>query len=311
LSIVIPCYNEEAVLPATFTILIKELRTLEESGLIDAESRIYCVDDGSNDSTWEIISGYSDYEKKIEGIKLANNVGHQNALMAGLMTVPGDIIISIDADLQDDIKVMRKMILEYKKGSDIVFGVRKRRDSDAFFKRNSALAFYRFLSLLGVKIIENHADFRLMSRKALENLRQFSEVNLFLRGIVPLVGLRSSNVYYDRSERLAGETKYTLRKMFALAFEGVTSFSVVPLRVISYIGTIIFIISTCLGLWVLWAKIGSEEIVPGWASTVLPIYFIGGIQILCIGVIGEYMGRIYKEAKRCPRYLIDEITFPM
>ena len=242
------------------------------------------------------------------GVKLSRNRGHQNALLAGLLSADGDAVVSIDADLQDDVAVIEQMVDEYRRGIDIVFGVRKRRDTDTFFKRATARAFYGLMGWLGAGSVSDHADFRLMSRRAIEALGQFREVNLFLRGIVPLLGFRTAVVEYDRGERFAGESKYPLKKMLAFALEGVTSFSVVPLRLITLIGFSVFALTVAMTLWVLWVRVFTDEAVPGWASTVLPLYFVGGVQILCLGVIGEYLGKIYAEVKARPRYFIDQFS---
>ena len=307
LSIVTPCYNEEEVLEDSAQRLIHLLSDLTNKGKVTADSRIYFVDDGSVDKTWQKIEKLVSQFPNISGIKLSRNRGHQNALLAGLVSADGDIVLSIDADLQDDTTVIERMIDDHMLGAEIVFGVRKKRDTDSLFKRSTAGFFYWLLDFMKVKIIRDHADFRLMSRKAIEGLKQFSEVNLFLRGLVPLIGYQSSVVYYDRQKRLAGETKYPLRKMLGLALNGITSFSVAPLRVITMLGFIIFGVTLAISLWILWARFFSTSVVPGWASTVLPMYFLGGIQLLCIGVIGEYLGKVYQEVKARPRYIIEKI----
>jgi glycosyltransferase involved in cell wall biosynthesis len=265
------------------------------------------VDDGSKDGTWNLIEELANRKDGISGIKLSKNRGHQNALMAGLFTMDGDALVSIDADLQDDINVIEKMVAEFHNGVDIVYGVRKRRETDSFFKRISAELFYKFLSLLGAESINNHADYRLMSRRAIESLKGFKEVNLYLRGIIPLLGFRSSVVHYDRLERFAGTSKYPLKKMIALALDGVTSFSVSPLRFIMFIGFTVFLGTVFVMIWIVWTRFFSDRAVPGWASTVLPMFFLGGVQILCIGVIGEYLGKIYGEVKGRPRYIIEKV----
>lgn len=307
LAIVVPCYNEEAVLHDTVRRLLGLLSRLCEKAKIAAGS-LYLVDDGSKDRTWPIIERWSAEDGRVVGIKLSRNCGHQNALLAGLFTADGDALISIDADLQDDIAVIERMIDDFRRGIDVVYGVRQRRDMDTWFKRFSAESFYRLLSMLGVQVVQNHADFRLMSRRAVDALKGFREVNLFLRGIVPLVGLPSSMLYYDRSERSAGESKYSLWKMLSLALGAVTAFSVAPLRIITGLGICVFVGSMLLSLWVLAVRLFTDEAVPGWASTVLPIYLIGGLQILCLGIIGEYLGRIYSEVKARPRYIIEDIA---
>lgn len=305
LTIVVPCYNEEEVIvEAThqFTLL---LNRLVELGKISNQSRIAYVDDGSKDKTWALINSLSESNKLVTGIKLSRNRGHQNAVLAGMMTVSGDAIITIDADLQDDINVIEKMVDEYNNGVDIVYGVRNDRKTDTVFKRNTAQLYYKLLAMFGVDMIYNHADFRLMSRRTIESLRQYSEVNLYLRGIIPLIGFKSTCIEYSRKERFAGTSKYPFKKMLKLAIEGVTSFSVVPLQMITYIGFIVFLASFAILTWVLSVALFTNQAVPGWASTVLPIYFLGGIQILCLGVMGSYLGKIYIESKSRPRYFIE------
>ena len=306
LSIVIPCYNEEEVIvEATlqFTCLLKRMIS---SGKISDKSRINFVDDGSKDKTWVLISQLCESNKLVNGIKLSRNRGHQNAVLAGMMSVCADAIVTIDADLQDDIEVIEKMVDEFQSGSDIVYGVRSDRSSDTVFKRNTAQLYYKLLSLFGVDMIYNHADFRLMSRRAVESLRQYREVNLYLRGIVPLIGFKSTCLEYSRKERFAGTSKYPFAKMLKLAIEGVTSFSVVPLQMITYLGFVVSAASFSILAWVLSVAIFTDRAVPGWASTVLPIYFLGGLQILCLGVMGSYLGKIYIESKSRPKYFIEK-----
>jgi len=307
LGIIVPCYNEQEVLPETAERLLALRQLLIKRGAIEDTSRICFVDDGSKDGTWNLIEELANRKDGISGIKLSKNRGHQNALMAGLFTMDGDALVSIDADLQDDINVIEKMVAEFHNGVDIVYGVRKRRETDSFFKRISAELFYKFLSLLGAESINNHADYRLMSRRAIESLKGFKEVNLYLRGIIPLLGFRSSVVHYDRLERFAGTSKYPLKKMIALALDGVTSFSVSPLRFIMFIGFTVFLGTVFVMIWIVWTRFFSDRAVPGWASTVLPMFFLGGVQILCIGVIGEYLGKIYGEVKGRPRYIIEKV----
>lgn len=307
IGVIVPCYNEEAVLGETAARLTALLDQLIKKEKISKMSKIWFIDDGSNDRTWHIIERLSASNGYISGIKLSRNVGHQNALLAGLSTVDGDAIASVDADLQDDIVCIEKMIDEWRGGAEIVYGVRKKRSTDTVFKRLTALTFYQLMRWMGVEIVFNHADFRLMSRRAIECLKEFREINLFIRGIVPLIGFKSSVVYYERNKRFAGESKYPLKKMLAFALDGITSFSVVPLRMITFIGFIVFTVSTLMSGWVIIIKWFGERAVPGWASTVLPMYFIGGIQILCIGIIGEYLGKIYTEVKNRPRYIIEKI----
>lgn len=306
LMVVIPCYNEEAVLGETARRLTDKMGRLVAAGLCDAGSRVLLVDDGSKDRTWEIILALHAENPLFEGLKLSRNRGHQNALLAGLMTARGrcDFSISMDADLQDDMDAMDRFIQEYRGGCDVVYGVRNRRDTDSFFKRQTALGFYRLMRGLGVDITFNHADYRLMSRRALDGLARFREVNLFLRGLAPLVGFQSGYVYYDRAERFAGESKYPFKKMLAFAIDGITSFSVKPLRLITSLGLVIFVISAAMLLYTLVSFLAGRT-VTGWASTLASIWLIGGIQLLSLGVIGEYIGKIYNESKRRPRFIID------
>ncbi len=307
LAIVVPCYNEEEVLPETTRRLLDLLERLTGAGKVAPGSGVHYVDDGSKDRTWALITEQAARYPQIHGIKLSRNRGHQNALLAGLFTVPGDIVVSIDADLQDDVSAIEAMVDAHLRGADVVYGVRRLRATDDVFKRNTALAFYRLMGIFGAESVYNHADFRLMTRRAIDGLKQFGEINLFLRGLVPLVGFPSEIVTYDRAQRFAGVSKYPLRKMLAFAVEGITSFSVVPLRMITTIGFITFFASLLMSLWVLYVRIFSTTAVPGWTSTVLPIYFIGGIQILCMGIMGEYVGKIYGEVKNRPRYIVEQV----
>lgn len=307
LYIVIPCYNEEEVLPITSVLFLDKLCRLIAAGAIHEESRVLFVDDGSRDQTWPVIQGLMRENRRFEGIKLSRNRGHQNALLAGLMTAKdyADITISIDCDGQDDIDAMDRMLAEYQDGAEIVYGVRAKRDTDTFFKRFSAESFYKILSLFGAEIVYNHADYRLMSRRALEGLAQFQEVNLFLRGLIPLIGFKSSSVYYDRKERIAGESHYPLHKMLALAFNGITSLSLRPLKAITGLGILISIISLLAAVVTVIIKwVGYT--VQGWTSLLCAIFLLGGIQIFCLGVIGEYIGKLYAESKGRPRYIIEE-----
>lgn len=307
LYITVPCYNEEEVLPETSKRLKDKVTSLIDSGIISEKSRIMFIDDGSKDKTWYLISELCNNDNIFSGVKLAHNRGHQNALLAGLMTAKeyADIVISMDADLQDDINVVDKFIEEYNNGSDIVYGVRSSRKKDTFFKRSTALAYYRILQKMGVDIVYNHADYRLMSKRALNALEQFKEVNLFLRGIVPIIGYKTSVVEYERSERFAGESKYPLKKMLAFAIDGITSFSVKPIRMITSLGFIIFILSLLMLLYSIIVKIlGLADI--GWTSVICSIWMIGGIQLLSLGIIGEYIGKIYNETKARPRFIIEE-----
>ena len=306
LGIVVPCFNEEEVLPETSRRLVELLETLMLDGRVANDSQVVFIDDGSRDGTWELIESLASADRRIGGIKLSRNRGHQNALLAGLYTYDADVLLSVDADLQDDIGVIPDMLQAYARGAHVVYGVRNNRSSDGLFKRATAQGFYRLMSALGAESVYNHADFRLMSRRAVDALKSFREVNLFLRGLVPLIGFNSAIVYYTRSERLAGESKYPLRKMLALALDAVTSFSVAPLRLITAMGFLVFLLSSGMVLWTVWVKLFTDRAVPGWASTLLPIYLLGGIQILCIGVIGEYLGKVYQETKARPRYIIEK-----
>ena len=307
LALIVPCYNEQEVLPETCRRMVALLNRLSDAGKISTESRIYFVDDGSKDDTWSIIESCVRDGLPVVGIKLSRNRGHQNALIAGLFTAEGDALVSIDADLQDDVNAIETMVDRYLEGSDVVYGVRKRRESDTFFKRFTAESFYRLIALLGAQTIYNHADYRLLSRRAIDALKEYREVNLFLRGIIPLIGFESTIVEYDRDARFAGESKYPLKKMIALALDAVTSFSVIPLRLITFIGFLVFLFATGMSVFILWIRLFTDIAVPGWTSTLLPIYFLGGIQILCLGIMGEYLGKIYAESKARPRYIIEQV----
>lgn len=309
LYVVVPCYNEEEALPITSERFLAELETLINKEKISPESRVLFVNDGSNDGTWGIITELSERDEHFIGISLSRNQGHQNALLAGLTEAKNncDITVSIDCDGQDDISAVEKMIDEYMNGSEVVYGVRSSRDSDTFFKRFTAESFYRLLETMGAEVVFNHADYRLVSSKALDGLSQFQEKNLYLRGIFPLIGFKSSTVEYQRHERLAGKTHYPLRKMAALAVDGVTSLSVKPLRIITVLGLIISVISFIGTIWAFVMHcIGST--VDGWASVTCIVCFLGGIQLVSLGVIGEYIGKIYMEVKGRPRYIISERT---
>jgi polyisoprenyl-phosphate glycosyltransferase len=311
LGIVVPCFNEEAVLAETCGRLASVLARLQAAGKVSAASRICFVDDGSRDRTWPLIEGLVNAGQPAAGIRLSRNRGHQNALLAGLLAAPGDALVSIDADLQDDVEVIEAMVDRHAEGCDVVFGVRSQRDSDTPFKRTTARAFYRLIERMGVETVRDHADYRLMSRRSIEGLRGYGEVNLYLRGIVPLLGFRTATVEYARSERHAGESKYPLRKMLGLALEAITSFSVVPLRMVTLLGLVVSLGSAVVIGWALWTALVAERALPGWTSTVLPIYFLGGVQMLSLGVIGEYVGKIYLESKARPRYLVEKmIGFP-
>lgn len=309
LAIVVPCYNEQECLPETSDRLSALLQTMIDSVLIDASSRIWFVDDGSKDRTWHLIEAATARpEIRACGIKLSRNRGHQIALLAGLMTAKGDVLISIDADLQDELEVIPKMISEFKAGNDIVYGVRSKRDNDTFFKRVTAESYYRLLDRLGVEIIFNHADYRLMSRRAIEALREFPESNVFLRGLIPQLGFPSTTMKYERNERFAGESKYPLGKMLALAWQGVTSFSAVPLRAITTLGMGVSILSLAMGIWALSVKLFGQDAVPGWASIVIPLFLISGVQLLSLGIIGEYLAKVFLETKRRPLYFVDRLV---
>ena len=307
LYIVVPCYNEEEMLPITAQALLKKLDSLIALGRVSKQSRIMFVDDGSKDKTWEIIEKLSDAAPAFVGIKLSRNRGHQNALLAGLMTAKDrcDITVSMDADLQDDVDAVDRFLDEYEKGAQIVYGVRSSRDKDTAFKRNTARMYYRTLEHLGVEITYDHADYRLMSREALEGLARFKEVNLFLRGLVPMVGYKSATVKYVRNEREKGESKYPLKKMISFAIEGITSLSVKPIRFITFLGIFVFLVSIILLIrfFVIWCM---GKAVAGWATIVISIWGIGGLQLLAIGIIGEYIGKIYLETKQRPRYIIEK-----
>lgn len=309
LYIVVPCYKEEEVLPETSKRLKNKLAELQAQGKISDNSRIMFVNDGSKDRTWEIISDLHNQEPEVfSGVNLARNRGHQNALLAGLMTAVNhaDMVISMDADLQDDVDAVDGMVDAYHNGYDVVYGVRSSRQTDTFFKRFTAESFYRLMQMLGVDIVFNHADYRLMSKRALEGLAQFGEVNLFLRGIVPQIGYPWTTVEYERHERFAGESKYPLKKMLAFAFDGITSFSIKPMRLILVLGVVVFLISILMLLWALISKLaGSAE--AGWTSMMGSIWLIGGIQLLSLGVIGEYIGKIYSETKQRPRFIIERV----
>ncbi len=314
LCLVVPCYNEEEVLPATIPVLRESMIDMIDEGLILESSFILLVNDGSTDATWSVIEQFTvetstQARARISGISLTRNRGHQNALIAGLDMAKhlADVAISIDCDLQDDTRVMRDMILKYLDGSDIVYGVRHKRDSDTRFKRQSAQSYYRLMKLLGVELIYNHADYRLMSKRVLYALERYEERNLFLRGLIPQLGFPHTEVYYDRKPRKLGESKYTLAKMLRLAGEGVTSFSVRPIRIIGVAGVLVFSVSILILIYIL-IKHLSGQAVQGWATTVASVWALGGLQILSLAVIGEYVGKIYLETKRRPRYLVERIA---
>ncbi|MGW9019807.1 glycosyltransferase family 2 protein [Priestia megaterium] len=305
-TIVVPCYNEQEVLKDTITQLSTVLDDLRKEELISASSKILFVDDGSKDRTWSLIAMESTINSYVTGLKLSCNVGHQKALLAGLEKAKSksDCVISIDADLQDDVSVIRSFLLKYHEGDEIVYGVRDSRETDTFFKRNTALCFYRLMQKLNINLIYNHADYRLMSKRAIEELSRYKEADLFLRGIVPLIGFKSSKVTYNRKERLAGETKYPLKKMVSFAFNGLTSFSVVPIRAFTFLGCVLFFISVMTGCYAFIQKLlGNTSI--GWTSLIISIWLLGAIQLISIGVVGEYIGKIFIEVKKRPPYAVD------
>ena len=307
LFLVIPCYNEQEVLPETAKRLKEKIAQLCNNGKISTRSRVCFVDDGSKDDTWQIIEQLHREDPLFRGIKLSHNQGHQNALLAGLMTVKDecDAAISMDADLQDDIDAIDQMVDAYLTGNDIVYGVRSDRKKDSAFKRGTAQLFYKLMRHMGADIVYNHADFRLMSRRALDGLSQFKEVNLFLRGIVPMIGFKSAQVYYSRGERFAGKTKYPLKKMISFAFEGVSSLSIRPVRMISTVGAVMFLISIGILIYSLVQHFLGAT-VQGWTSLAVSMWAIGGLQLLAIGIIGEYIGKIYLESKQRPRFIVEE-----
>lgn len=307
LYIVVPCYNEQEVLMETTGRLTDKLQKMMDKGLIDRKSRIMYVDDGSKDRTWSIICGLYEENAMVTGIKLSRNKGHQNALLAGLFEAAehADMIVSMDADLQDDIEVLDRFVEEYYDGNEIVYGVRRSRKKDSFFKRTTAVMFYKMMRGMGVEIVYNHADYRLMSKRAVNELRNYKEVNLFLRGIIPLIGFQTSTVEYDRGERFAGESKYPLKKMIYFAIDGITSTSVRPIRMITMFGLLCIVFSIVYGIYVLIGH-ASGGTVQGWTTSVLLICFFGGTQIMCTGIVGEYVGKIYLETKGRPRYIIDK-----
>ena len=310
LYIIIPCYNEQEVLPITAPKFLHKMENLIQKNMVSNESKILFIDDGSKDNTWKIIQRLANQNTIFRGIQQSRNRGHQNAVLAGLMEAKqyADITISIDCDGQDDINAMDKMVEEYHNGCDIVYGVRSSRKTDTFFKRFTAESFYKFLNVMGAEVVYNHADYRLVSKQVLNEPANFKEVNLFLRGMFPLVGFKSTSVYYERHERIAGESHYPLRKMLALAFDGITSLSIKPLRMITGLGIIASVISF---VGIIWAVIDQlfGNVVAGWSSTVCVICFMGGIQLICLGVLGEYIGKIYMEVKQRPRYIISNRTY--
>ncbi len=307
LFVVMPCYNEEEVLGETSSRMRELFAKMEGDGLISPDSKIVMVDDGSRDKTWSIISGLCDSDSIFRGIKLAHNSGHQRALLAGLMTVKDecDCAVSIDADLQDDINAIPEMVKKFDGGCDVVYGVRSKRKTDTFFKRFTAEGYYKFLASMDTEVVFNHADYRLMSRRALNALAEYKEANLFLRGIVPAIGFKSDSVYYERAERFAGESKYPLKKMLALAFDGITSFSIKPIRIVGWLGLLVCAAAIIAAIYTLVSKFfGSSSV--GWASLMCSIWFLGGVQLVSIGVIGEYIGKTYRETKARPRFIVEE-----
>jgi len=309
MGIVVPCYNEEEVLPAAREALLGQLDALISREAVSEGSFVLFVDDGSQDGTWRLIVEYAAADKRVKGLKLAGNAGHQNALFSGLMQARtiSDCTVSIDADLQDDVAAIGYFLEKYAEGNHIVYGIRKERGTDTSFKRNSAQTFYKLMRIFGVKLRYNHADYRLLSRQALDALELYREGHLFLRGIVPLLGFRSAEVYYNRLERAAGVTKYPLRKMLSFAFDGITSFSNIPIRLITYAGIMTLAASVAAVAYVI-ASIAAGSVVPGWTSIMISVWVLGGLQLVGIGVVGEYIGKIFMEVKRRPRYVVEAFT---
>lgn len=307
LYIVIPCYNEEEALPITAARLVELTDDMMKRSIIDRESRIVLVDDGSKDKTWEVIASLHKQDSRFEGVKLAHNAGHMNALWAG-MTLSADrcdCVITIDADLQDDVNAMYGFLEAYQNGADVVSGVRSSRKTDTAFKRNTAQMFYKLMSKLGVEMVYNHADYRLLSQRALQALLSFGEVNMFLRGMVPMLGFKTEKVYYERSERVAGESKYPLKKMIAFALEGITSLSNKPIRYILMLGVLCALLGVAMGIYVI-ASLVKGHTVAGWASIMMSLWLLGGLQLMALGVVGEYVGKIYMETKRRPKFILEE-----
>lgn len=306
LSFVVPCCNEEEGLAKTARTLSEKISDLVKSGTISRDSAIYFVDDGSTDRTWDLIETLASSSPVFHGIKLSANRGHQNALLAGLLNIPGDVLISMDADLQDEVGAVDRMLERYFEGNQIVYAVRSSRARDTFFKRHSAQIYYHLLRVFGTDLVFNHADYRLMGRPAVEALRQHNEVHLFLRGLIPTLGFTSTTVQYERLERSAGKSKYPLLKMLGFAWEGITSFSSIPLRAITLLGLLASFLSFMLILWVLYVRFLTADAVPGWASITIPLVFLGGVQLVSLGVIGEYIAKIYMETKARPRFIIEK-----
>lgn len=307
LYLVVPCYNEQEVLPESSKRFLHKLQELIQGGRISDDSRVLFVDDGSKDTTWQLIEDYHAADGHILGLKLSRNRGHQNALLAGLMTAKeyADCVVSLDADLQDDINAVDEMLTRFAEGCDVVYGVRESREKDTFFKRFTAQGFYRLMQAMGTQVVYNHADYRLMSKRALDALAEFREVNLFLRGMVPLVGYKFATVSYVREERFAGESKYPLKKMLAFAFDGITSFSVKPLSLITGVGFVIFVLSILAAIYALISYLLGYA-VSGWTSTIVSLWFLGGVQLICLGIVGQYIGKIYSEVKQRPRFIIEK-----
>lgn len=308
LAVVIPCYNEEEMLPKTLATMLALRDSMIAKGKVNQDSKIYLVDDGSKDKTWKILNEEASKNPALVAIKLSRNKGHQNALYAGLCTTTEDITVSIDADLQDDPQNIEAMVDEYLKGHDVVYGVRSARHTDTFFKRFTAEGYYHLMKKMGVDLVFNHADFRLLSRRALESLKEYGEANLFLRGLVREVGYPAAVVEYERQAREAGESKYPLKKMLSFAWKGITAFSTAPLRMITLLGLLSGFASFSLIAWVLIVRLFTDDATPGWASVLLPLLFIGSVQLLCLGIIGEYLSKIYEEVKKRPKFHISDIV---
>ncbi len=308
LAVVVPCFNEEEILESSVSVLLGVLADLEKSGGIEHGATLLIVDDGSSDASWRIIEKLAAQDQAVRGIKLARNFGHQSAILAGMFACDADAVVTIDADLQDPPDVIADMVKAYRKGAEIVLGVRNDRSSDTFFKRSTAQAYYRLLRMMGADVVANHADFRLLGRNAIAAIRSYDETQLYLRGIIRLIGFRQEIVHYRRSERQAGETKYNFLRMLGLALNGVTSFTVFPLRLITMFGFIVSLLAFLAGIWALLAWWIFANTIPGWTSVVLPMYFLGGIQLLSIGIIGEYLGKNYLESKHRPRFIIEKST---
>jgi glycosyltransferase involved in cell wall biosynthesis len=305
ITLVIPCYNEEKMLPEAASRLGILLDELTQKALI-VEPSIYFVDDGSADETWNVIERLAKEDARIHGIKLSRNFGQQSAILAGLLTSSGDVLISMDADLQDDITAIEDMVRAYIRGAEIVYGVRRSRETDSFFKRATAESYYRLLQAMGVELMFNHADYRLLSRRVVEELRNCKETNLLLRGLIPQLGFQYELVYYDRRARFAGETKYTVSKMVSLALNGITSFTEIPLKIITVLGMLVSLFSFGIAAWALLTRFFNPSAVPGWASIVIPLCMLGGIQLLCLGVIGQYLAKIFSEVKARPRFIVEK-----